>query len=130
MADVLEQDTHDNTLALAHTGRIKSERSAAHTTSSDDRESHPSTDLPAHYARPQGIRGFHSSTTMQIVFLGFVCFMCPGLFNALNGLGGGGQVDATTSANANSALYATFAVAAFFAGYVVCLRSVCCVPLY
>ena len=48
--------------------------------------------------------------------LGFVCFMCPGLFNALNGLGGGGQVDATTSANANSALYATFAVAAFFAG--------------
>ncbi|PFH48206.1 hypothetical protein AMATHDRAFT_180859 [Amanita thiersii Skay4041] len=48
--------------------------------------------------------------------LGFVCFMCPGLFNALNGLGGGGQVDQTTSANANSALYATFAAAAFFAG--------------
>lgn len=50
--------------------------------------------------------------------LGFVCFMCPGLFNALNGLGGGGQVDATTSANANVALYATFAVLAFFAGSV------------
>ncbi|THG97892.1 hypothetical protein EW026_g4204 [Hermanssonia centrifuga] len=48
--------------------------------------------------------------------LGFVCFMCPGLFNALNGLGAGGQVDSSTSANANSALYATFAVAAFFAG--------------
>ncbi|KAI0785950.1 major facilitator superfamily domain-containing protein [Abortiporus biennis] len=48
--------------------------------------------------------------------LGFVCFMCPGLFNALNGLGGGGQLDSATSANANSALYATFAVAAFFAG--------------
>lgn len=41
-----------------------------------------------------------------------------GLFNALTGLGGGGQVDPTTSANANSTLYATFAVGAFFSGYV------------
>jgi Ion channel regulatory protein UNC-93 len=35
----------------------------------------------------------------------------------LNGLGGGGQIDNTTSANSNSALYATFAASAFFAGY-------------
>jgi MFS family permease len=48
--------------------------------------------------------------------LGFLCFMCPGLFNALNGLGAGGQVDSTNSANSNSALYSTFAVSAFFAG--------------
>ena len=41
-----------------------------------------------------------------------------GLFNALNGLGAGGQVDSTTSANANAALYATFAFFAFFAGQV------------
>jgi len=34
----------------------------------------------------------------------------------LNGLGGGGQLDATTGANANSALYATFAAGAFFSG--------------
>ncbi|KAF5377198.1 hypothetical protein D9615_006471 [Tricholomella constricta] len=54
----------------------------------------------------------------QAVLLGFVCFMCPGLFNALNGLGAGGQVDSTTSANANSVLYATFALGAFFAGSV------------
>lgn len=59
---------------------------------------------------------YHPRT--QVVLLGFVCFMCPGLFNALNGLGAGGQVDSTTSANANSTLYATFAVAAFFAGSV------------
>ena len=39
-----------------------------------------------------------------------------GLFNALNGLGGGGQLDTKTSANANVALYSTFAVMAFFAG--------------
>ncbi|KAF4597058.1 hypothetical protein EYR40_007508 [Pleurotus pulmonarius] len=42
--------------------------------------------------------------------------MCPGLFNALNGLGAGGQGDSTISANANAAHYATFAFAAFFAG--------------
>ncbi|PPR06455.1 hypothetical protein CVT24_002616 [Panaeolus cyanescens] len=39
-----------------------------------------------------------------------------GLFNALNGLGGGGQLDPTTSANANAILYGTFAFTAFFAG--------------
>jgi hypothetical protein len=41
-----------------------------------------------------------------------------GLFNALNGLGAGGQVDSQTSANSNAALYAIFTVSAFFAGYV------------
>lgn len=47
-------------------------------------------------------------------------FLFPliGLFNALNGLGAGGQVDSQTSANSNSALYATFAISAFFAGFV------------
>jgi hypothetical protein len=50
--------------------------------------------------------------------LGFVCFMCPGLFNALNGLGGGGQVNPKTNSTANATVYATFAFAAFFAGYV------------
>jgi hypothetical protein len=25
----------------------------------------------------------------------FVCFMCPGMFNALSGLGGGGKADPT-----------------------------------
>ncbi|EJT99003.1 MFS general substrate transporter [Dacryopinax primogenitus] len=48
--------------------------------------------------------------------LGFVCFMCPGLFNALNGLGGAGQVDETTAANANVALYSCFAGMAFISG--------------
>ncbi|KAF7978985.1 hypothetical protein HWV62_44245 [Athelia sp. TMB] len=84
---------------------------------SDDRhsESHSGHALEV-FERPRGIRGLYSHPTTQIVMLGFVCFMCPGLFNALNGLGAGGQVDSTVSANANSALYATFAVAAFFAG--------------
>ncbi|KAI0717507.1 MFS general substrate transporter [Cerioporus squamosus] len=64
----------------------------------------------------RGFKAVYYNPVIQVFFLGFVCFMGPGLFNALNGLGGGGMLDATTSANANSALYATFAVAAFFAG--------------
>lgn len=67
----------------------------------------------------RGIKGFYYNPVVQVWLLGFVCFMCPGLFNALNGLGGGGQLDPTTSANANSALYSTFAFFAFFAGYVI-----------
>lgn len=65
-----------------------------------------------------GLKALYYHPITQVVMLGFVCFMGPGLFNALNGLGGGGQLDATTSANANAALYATFAFAAFFAGSV------------
>jgi len=38
------------------------------------------------------------------------------MFNALNGLGGGGQIDAHVSNDTNTALYATFAVVGFFAG--------------
>ncbi|KZV61244.1 MFS general substrate transporter [Peniophora sp. CONT] len=68
------------------------------------------------YERPTGLKGIYYNPYTQVALLGFVCFMCPGLFNALQGLGGGGQLDTGTSANANSTLYATFAVAAFFAG--------------
>ncbi|KAJ8088913.1 hypothetical protein PM082_014159 [Marasmius tenuissimus] len=70
------------------------------------------------YERPKGIRGWYSHPITQTCMLGFVCFMCPGLFNALNGLGAGGQVDSTTSANANAALYSTFAIFGFFGGSV------------
>ena len=86
------------------------------------------------YPRPTGIKGIYYHPVTQVSMLGFVCFMCPGipqgnntfqrsfhfvsvgLFNALTGLGGGGQVDPTISAKANTALYATFAVGAFFSG--------------
>jgi MFS family permease len=39
-----------------------------------------------------------------------------GMFNALNGLGGGGLLDKRASDDSNTALYSTFAVVAFFAG--------------
>jgi hypothetical protein len=73
---------------------------------------------PDIHLRPTNLKGFFYCPYTQVVLLGFVCFSCPGLFNALNGLGAGGQVNSTTSANANSTLYATFALAAFFAGSV------------
>ncbi|XP_066345064.1 UNC93-like protein 1 [Miscanthus floridulus] len=52
----------------------------------------------------------YNSPLAQVSLLGLICFCCPGMFNALSGLGGGGQVDASTADNANTALYACFAV--------------------
>ncbi|KAH2876935.1 hypothetical protein KXW22_003799 [Aspergillus fumigatus] len=57
-----------------------------------------------------------ASPEVQLVLVSFVCFLCPGMFNAVNGLGGGGQVNRTDTSNANTALYSTFAVVGFFAG--------------
>ncbi|KAJ2234437.1 hypothetical protein H4R99_001630 [Coemansia sp. RSA 1722] len=55
----------------------------------------------------------------QIIILGFVCFGCPGMFNALNGTGGGGQVDRTAGNNANTALYVCFIFSGLFGGAIV-----------
>lgn len=38
----------------------------------------------------RGFKGVYYNPVVQVFFLGFVCFMGPGLFNALTGLGGGG----------------------------------------
>lgn len=75
-------------------------------------------DQPAIFERPTGWRRIYYHPILQVALLGFVCFMCPGMFNALTGLGGGGQVNTTDQANANSALYATFAFFSFFSGCV------------
>ena len=53
---------------------------------------------------------WYASPVSQLVIVAFVCFLCPGMFNALSGMGGGGQVDAHAADNANVALYSTFAV--------------------
>ncbi|XP_052188021.1 UNC93-like protein 1 [Diospyros lotus] len=52
----------------------------------------------------------YNSPLVQVTLIGLVCFCCPGMFNALTGMGGGGQVDHTAVNNANTALYTTFAV--------------------
>lgn len=59
---------------------------------------------------------WYASPPIQLLIVSFVCFMCPGMFNAINGMGGGGQLDATANNRANTALYSCFAVVGFFAG--------------
>ncbi|PVH97452.1 MFS general substrate transporter [Periconia macrospinosa] len=63
---------------------------------------------------------WYASPEAQLILVSFVCFLCPGMFNALNGLGGAGQIEknAYASNTSNCALYATFAVVGFFAGTV------------
>ena len=58
----------------------------------------------------------YASPAFQVGFVAVVCFLCPGMFNAVNGLGAGGLVSAHDINNANTALYATFAGVGFFCG--------------
>jgi len=59
---------------------------------------------------------WYASPIVQLVLVAMVCFLCPGMFNALGGLGGGGQVDPQAQNDASTALYSTFAVVGFFSG--------------
>ncbi|KAJ2551601.1 hypothetical protein EV175_003629 [Coemansia sp. RSA 1933] len=68
-------------------------------------------------AEIMGIR-YHSPMAQMLLISG-VCFLCPGMFNALNGLGGAGQLDTRTASDANSALYATFCAFSIVGGGVV-----------
>lgn len=38
---------------------------------------------------------WYASPRIQLGLVAGVCFLCPGMFNALSGLGGGGKKDAT-----------------------------------
>jgi hypothetical protein len=46
---------------------------------------------------------WYASPKFQLGMVAFVCFLCPGMFNALSGLGGGGKQDATLADNMVSA---------------------------
>ncbi|KAI5855563.1 MFS general substrate transporter [Durotheca rogersii] len=80
----------------------------------------------AHVTRPEGwiYRGvkvggrelWYASPKIQLLMVALVCFLCPGMYNALGGLGGAGQVDPTVQDHASTALYSVFAVVAFFSG--------------
>jgi MFS family permease len=50
----------------------------------------------------------------QIGLVSFISFCNPGMYNALTGMGGSGQVDSTVSANANVATHACTAATALF----------------
>ncbi|KAM0554871.1 hypothetical protein ACHAPJ_006606 [Fusarium lateritium] len=61
----------------------------------------------------------YASASFQVIFVAFASFLCPGMFSAINGLGGGGQVNAHDINNANTILNSVFAVVGFFAGSIV-----------
>lgn len=42
---------------------------------------------------------WYASPRFQLILVSFVCFLCPGMYNALGGLGGGGKTDATLADN-------------------------------
>jgi len=37
---------------------------------------------------------WYASPKVQLFMVSMVCFLCPGMFNALSGMGGGGKADA------------------------------------
>lgn len=59
---------------------------------------------------------WYASPETQLYLVSFVCFLCPGMFNAVSGLGGAGQLNPHDVNNANTALYSTFAVVGFLSG--------------
>ncbi|KAI1388526.1 MFS general substrate transporter [Hypoxylon trugodes] len=61
---------------------------------------------------------WYASPKVQLVMVALVCFMCPGMYNALGGLGGAGLSNGTVQDHASTALYSVFAVVAFFSGSV------------
>eukprot|EP01134_Creolimax_fragrantissima_P008174 CFRG8174T1 len=54
----------------------------------------------------------------QNAIAGIVCLCCPGIFNALQGLGNGGGTDPGVSASMNAAFYGSFTVFGYFGGLV------------
>jgi len=58
----------------------------------------------------------YNSPLVQVILIGVVCFCCPGMFNALSGMGGGGQLNHTASNNSLTALYTTFSIFGILGG--------------
>ncbi|RDX97391.1 UNC93-like protein 2, partial [Mucuna pruriens] len=58
----------------------------------------------------------HNSPLVQVILIGLICFCCPGMFNALSGMGGGGQLDHTASNNSLTALYIAFSISGILGG--------------
>src|ERR1700759_1965026 len=59
---------------------------------------------------------WYASPRIQLLLVSLVCFLCPGMYNALSGLGGGGQVNAQDNNKGAIAIYTTFSVVGVFAG--------------
>mgnify|MGYP003662604714 FL=1 len=83
-------------------------------------ETHTDLDLPTGWMYRQRRLGklsipWFASPKVQLLMVAFVCFLCPGMFNALGGLGGGGKTDATLADNmVRTSNYPAFRAAAHF----------------
>lgn len=58
----------------------------------------------------------YNSPITQVVLIALVCFCCPGMFNVLSGMGGGGQENDQAANDANTALNTTLAVFGILGG--------------
>lgn len=56
---------------------------------------HAANEVSPHITVYSKIRGWYASPLFQLVLVALICFLCPGMFNALSGMGGGGMTDAT-----------------------------------
>ncbi|KIW75874.1 hypothetical protein Z517_10619 [Fonsecaea pedrosoi CBS 271.37] len=65
-------------------------------------------------SRFSSVKSFYAHPWTQIMLISLICFCCPGMYNALGGLGGSGQVDPTVAANATVALLSATAGTALF----------------
>jgi len=74
--------------------------------------------MKAFWIGPHNSRRY-KSPTVQVCLLGFTTFCTVGMFQALSGTGGGGQLDPQTADLANLILYAVFGGVAFFGGSIV-----------
>lgn len=80
--------------------------------------SRPAPDVRLHLDRPGFAlaRRLYYNPYTQLCMLGFVFFLCQGIFDALKGLGAGKEVTPMTISRANLAATSTASVTAFFAG--------------
>ncbi|KIW97103.1 uncharacterized protein Z519_02495 [Cladophialophora bantiana CBS 173.52] len=77
-------------------------------------ESHQSNGEQAESSPFSSAQAFYGHPWTQILLISLICFCCPGMYNALGGLGGSGQVDPTVAANATVALLSATAGTALF----------------
>lgn len=52
----------------------------------------------------------YNSPVTQIFIVGMICFCCPGMFNAINGLGAAGKADTKDATDGGTALSVTFTI--------------------
>lgn len=52
----------------------------------------------------------YNSPVSQIFIVGMICFCCPGMYNALNGLGAAGKANTEAATDGNTALSVTFTI--------------------